>query len=230
MIPDVVARSVSGSDRRYGRSRMSSGLATRGRFAQITFKLLNLTTSFRLCGHPEISNLRVQRALEGRPRGAAFDIGCEALVACDDVGVLQDSQHRRHHQIACRETVAIEIRLVAERIGEGGQAFLHKFYRPWAAQLRPFLIRVKESDQGYVHNERLDGVECRDQPLRRPAARPHLAWQQRLAPFADIEDDGPGFEEHETMFLECWHLTERLQRAICRFVLITLFKEACLIR
>lgn len=30
---------------------------------------------------------------------AAYDIGGEALLACDDVGVFQNSQHGRRHQI-----------------------------------------------------------------------------------------------------------------------------------
>src|ERR1700674_5594328 len=115
-----------------------------------------------LCSLPKITHLRIERWLEGRPRGAAFDIGGEALLACDDVGVLQDSQHGRHHQITRSEAVTIEVGFVAERLGERGQALLHKRYRPWAAQLRPFLIRVKEIDQGDVHNERLDGIERRD--------------------------------------------------------------------
>jgi hypothetical protein len=45
---------------------------------------------FRSCSVFKISNLRIKRTLEGRPRGAAFDIGCEALVARDDLGVLED--------------------------------------------------------------------------------------------------------------------------------------------
>src|ERR1700693_2202722 len=101
----------------------------------------------------------ILRWWEGRARGAAFDIGGEALLACDDVGVLQDSQHGRHHQITRSEAVTVEVGFVAERLGERGQALLRKLHRPWAAQLRPFLIRVKEIDQGDVHNERLDGIE-----------------------------------------------------------------------
>src|SRR5438552_269315 len=42
--------------------------------------------------------------------------------------------------------------------------------------------------------------------------------------------DGPGFEEHEAIFLKNRHLPERLQRAIVRFVLIALFEEAGLVR
>ena len=49
--------------------------------------------SIGLCSRSEITNLRVERSPEGSPCGAAFDIGGEALLACDDVGVLQDSQH-----------------------------------------------------------------------------------------------------------------------------------------
>ena len=58
---------------------------------------LHVVDSLDLCSVPEIANLRVERTLEGRPRGAAVDVGGEALFACDDVGVLQDSQHGRHH-------------------------------------------------------------------------------------------------------------------------------------
>jgi len=68
--------------------------------------------------------------------GAALDIGCEAPVACDDVGVLEDPQYGRHHEVAGGETVAIEIGLVAERSGEGGQALLHELYGTRPAQLR----------------------------------------------------------------------------------------------
>src|SRR3989442_5710057 len=54
----------------------------------------------RLRGFPEVSDLCIEGALEGGPRRAAVDIGGEALVAGDDLGVLQDAQHRRHHEIA----------------------------------------------------------------------------------------------------------------------------------
>jgi dipeptidyl aminopeptidase/acylaminoacyl peptidase len=47
----------------------------------------------------------------------AVDIGGEALVAGNDVGVLQDAQHRRHHEIAGSEALAVKIVLVAERFG-----------------------------------------------------------------------------------------------------------------
>src|SRR2546430_7753191 len=87
-----------------------------------------------LCSLPEITNLRIERALEGRPRGAAFDIRGEALLACDDVGVLQDSQHSRHHQITRSEAVTVKVGFVAKRLGERGQALLRKLHRSWAAQ------------------------------------------------------------------------------------------------
>jgi hypothetical protein len=107
-----------------------------------------------LCSLPEITNLRIECSLEGRPSGAAFDIGGEALLACHDVGVLQDSQRGRHHQITRGDTVTIKVRFVAERLGERGQALLHKFHRARAAQLRPFLICVKEIDQGKKYGSR----------------------------------------------------------------------------
>src|SRR5262249_34705490 len=73
--------------------------------------------SKRLRCFPEVSDLCIEGALEGGPGRAAVDIGGEALVAGDDVGVLEDSQHRRHHEIASREAVAVKIGLVAERFG-----------------------------------------------------------------------------------------------------------------
>src|SRR5499426_2069479 len=56
-------------------------------------------------------------------------------------------------------------------------------------------------------------------------ARTRLLRQERLASVADVEHDGSGLEEVEAVFLEHRHLSERLQRAIVRFVLVALFKE-----
>src|SRR6476660_2277983 len=44
-----------------------------------------------------------------------------------------------------------------------------------------------------------------------------------------MQHDGPGFEEHEAVFLKDRHLPEGLQRAIVRFVLIAQFEEARLV-
>jgi hypothetical protein len=62
------------------------------------------------CSFLEISHLRIERAFESGPRGAAFDVRCQTPVAGDDVGVLQDAQDCRHHKIAGREAIAIETR------------------------------------------------------------------------------------------------------------------------
>jgi hypothetical protein len=67
-----------------------------------------------LCSISEITDLRIECSLVGRARGAAFDIGGEAFLACDDIGVLQDSEHSRHHQITRSEAVTIEIGFVAK--------------------------------------------------------------------------------------------------------------------
>jgi hypothetical protein len=61
-------------------------------------------------------------------------------------------------------------------------------------------------------------------------ARAHVVRQKRLAPFADVEHNGSGFEEDQAVFLENRYLPEGLQRAIVRFVLIALFEEARLVR
>jgi hypothetical protein len=39
-----------------------------------------LARSLRLCGLPEITNLCIERTLEGRSRSTALDIGCQALI------------------------------------------------------------------------------------------------------------------------------------------------------
>src|SRR5262250_1433151 len=46
------------------------------------------------CRELEVGDLRIEGALEGPPGGAALDVGGEALVAGDDVRVLQDAKHR----------------------------------------------------------------------------------------------------------------------------------------
>ena len=48
----------------------------------------------------------------------------------------------------------------------------------------------------------------------------------RVAALADMEHDGPGFEQHETVFFEDRYLPEGLQRAIIRFVLVALLEQA----
>ena len=60
---------------------------------------------------PKVPELRVERPLECRPRGTACDIGRETLVARHDIRVVQDAQHRRHHEIAGSKSVAVEIGL-----------------------------------------------------------------------------------------------------------------------
>jgi hypothetical protein len=56
----------------------------------------------------EVCDLCIERTSVSRPRGASFDVRGEAPVARN---VLQDSQHSRHHEIAGREAVAIEMGL-----------------------------------------------------------------------------------------------------------------------
>ena len=41
-----------------------------------------------------------------------------------------------------------------------------------------------------------------------------------------MQDDGPRLEEHKAILFEDRHLTERLQRAVFRLVLIALFQKA----
>jgi hypothetical protein len=64
--------------------------------------------------------------------------------------------------------------------------------------------------------------------VARPCAR--VLGQQRLAPFADVQHDGAGFEQHEAVVLENRHLAERLQRAVVGLVLVALLEQARLVR
>src|SRR5437764_4615522 len=91
---------------------------TRDKSCSLPLHVLSLSRwpNLGLCSLPEITNLRIERALEGRPRGAAFDIRGETLLACNDVGVLQDSQHSRHHQITRSEAVTVKVGFVAKRL------------------------------------------------------------------------------------------------------------------
>ena len=61
-------------------------------------------------------------------------------------------------------------------------------------------------------------------------ARAGVLGQQRLAPFADMQHDGPGFEKYKPVLLEDRHLTERLKRAIVRLVLIPHFEKTRRVR
>ena len=73
------------------------------------------STRQRLLGSGfEIPHLGVECTLEGRPARTPLDVIRETLVARDDIGVFEDSQHRRHHQIAGREAVPIEIGFVSK--------------------------------------------------------------------------------------------------------------------
>src|SRR5262245_29114488 len=179
----------------------------------------------RSCSLLEVGHLPIECTFEGRPGGAALDIAGKALVAGDNVGVLENPEHRGHHQIARREAVAIEIGLVAERLRKAGKTPLHELHGAGAALLGPFLIGVEDIDPSNFHHERLDGIERGDQPLRRAGARPRLLRQQCLAALADVEHDGARLEQHEAVLLKDRHLAEGLQRAIVQLVLIALAEE-----
>src|SRR5262249_33447770 len=88
---------------------------------------------------------------------------------------------------------------------------------------------IKEVDQRDVHDERLDGIERGDQPLRRPRPRAHVLGQQRFAAFPDVKNDRSAFEEDTAILLEDRHLPERLQRAVVRLVLVAQLQEASLV-
>lgn len=57
-------------------------------------------------------------------------------------------------------------------------------------------------------------------------ARARLLRQEHLAALADVQDDGPGFEQREPVLLEDRHLPEGLQRAVLRLVLVALREQA----
>ena len=68
-----------------------------------------------------------------------------------------------------------------------------------------------EVDQEAVPDGRLDGIQRSDQPLDGAAARDRIAVAAAPATVAEVQDDQPGLEEDEAVFLEDGHLPERLQ-------------------
>src|ERR1700679_1895457 len=74
--------------------------------------------------------------------------------------------------------------------------------RTWTAQLRPLLIAVEQVEHGDVHDVRFDGIESRDEPLCRACACACVPWQERLAPFANVQYDRAAFEQYSPGFLE----------------------------
>jgi hypothetical protein len=91
----------------------------------------------------EVLQVNIERALESRPRRATLDIGCETLVRGDHVRVIEGPQHGRHDQTAGREPIAIEVGLLAQRVGELGRAPADELQRAGPAQLGPFLVGVE---------------------------------------------------------------------------------------
>src|SRR5262245_3368645 len=178
---------------------------------------------------PKVPELRVERAPECRPCCASLDISCEAPVAGYDVGVAQDAQHGRHHEIARGKAVAVEIGLVAQRLGQGCQAVTYERLGTGAAKFCPLLIGVEQINQGDVHHEGLNGIERRDQPLRGAGSRLGILRQKRFAALADVQHDGARFEQHKVVLHEDRDLAERLQRTILRLVPVALLEEARLV-
>ena len=108
---------------------------------------------------PEVSKLCIERTLERRPARAPLDVVGKTPVARHDVGVVQDAQNCRHHQIAGREPIAIEIGFVTKGLGKSSQPLLHELHGAWTTQLGPLLVSVEQVNQGDVYDVRLDRVE-----------------------------------------------------------------------
>src|SRR5690606_1375755 len=69
----------------------------------------------------EDRQLSFERALEGRPRLAARDIGCEVWMLAEQVRSAQPAKHR-HHQEVARAERALEPLAIAQAAGELAQA------------------------------------------------------------------------------------------------------------
>jgi hypothetical protein len=67
------------------------------------------------------------------------------------------------------------------------------------------------------------------EPLRRVRPGERILGQESLAPLADVEHDRPGFEEREVAVLKNRHLSEGLQGAVVRFVLVAQRQKARLV-
>src|SRR6202048_3265077 len=125
---------------------------TRDKSCSLPLHVLSLSRwpNLRLCNLPEITNLRIERALEGRPRGAAFDIRYEALLACDDVGVLQDSQHSRHRHMQCNKP-GVPWRDLPARFGDWN--IVYQRFNRWAKSGvfdRIFKLLASDADNEYM--------------------------------------------------------------------------------
>ena len=80
----------------------------------------------------------------------------------------------------------------------------------WAAQIRPPLISIEQAQNRHVHAVRLDGIERRDEPLRRTCASASVPRQERLGPLANVQNDCAAFEQYLTVLLKDRYLAERL--------------------
>src|SRR2546421_5070906 len=122
-------------------------------------------------------------------------------------------------------SLAVETGLLAQRLGQTAQAMARELHRARAAQLGPLLVGVEQAEYRDVHDVRLDGIERRDQPLRRAGARGGVFRQERLAAFADVQNDRPALEQHTAVLLEDRHLAEGLQRTVVGLVLVALLQQ-----
>src|SRR6516162_2043695 len=107
---------------------------------------------------PKVAELRLERAPKCRTIRTPIDISRKAPVARHDVGVTQNAQYGRHHQVAGGKAVTVKKGLVTERLGQGCKSVTYEGLGTGAAKFGPFLIRVEQVDHRYVHHERLNGI------------------------------------------------------------------------
>src|SRR3954454_3156210 len=93
----------------------------------------------------ERRELRLKCALERRPCLATGLVAGEVRMLGDEIGVAQDAQHRRHHQVARREAV-FEIVALAEPGGLRAEPVPHLLFGARPADFCPLGLGVEQVD------------------------------------------------------------------------------------
>ena len=110
-------------------------------------------------------------------------------------------QHRGYHQIARDKPHSFKIRLVGKPRSLSIESPLHDLPRTWPLQLRPFFISIAEVDKCEVLHERLNGFRSSESPLNGPGAGLRILWPQDLGQLVNLEHDGAGLKQGESVLL-----------------------------
>jgi len=133
----------------------------------------------------------------------------------DDIGVIEDAKHGRHHKVARREA-SFEIWLLAKMVRQPSEPRFDHFDDLGPAFAGPIAGGVEQVDQRQLLDHRLDAVERRQHPRHRAGATQSVGGQQGFAFLADMEHDRPALEHPHRLVAVARHLTKRLIGEIVR--------------